>query len=269
MGKYIGWFKFHRKTFDNPVCNKDPEYFYVWCWILANAKYEEGERELFKNEDIILQKGQIITTVKEISKELNLSESKVNRILKKLESEKQIERQTSTKKTLISVINWEQYQSDEKQNEKQVKNKCKTSEKQMTDERKTNEEQMENKRQTDDKPSYYIKKERIEEGKEVKKEKKTTSRKKEPTVYYPNDEQLNQAFIDFTEMRNKIKKPMTDRAVTMAMNKLNKLAGANNDLAIKILEQSVLHCWQDLYEFKDDGFNQKTGSKLLDEWRNA
>lgn len=121
-----GWFKFHRKIFDNPVCNKDSEHFYVWCWILANAKYEDGERALFKNEDIVLQKGQLITTTKEISKELNITESKVNRILKKLEIEKQIEKQTSTRNTLISVVNWEQYQSDEKQNEKQVKNKRKT-----------------------------------------------------------------------------------------------------------------------------------------------
>lgn len=173
-----GWFKFHRKIFDNPVCNKDSEYFYVWCWILANAKYEDGERELFKNEDKVLHKGQLITTTKKISEKLNVSESKVNRILKKLEIERQIERQTSTKNTLISVVNWEQYQSDEKQNEKQMTNQCKTSEKQMTDERQTSEEQMKNERQTDDKPSYYIKKERIKEDKELKENKKTEEKGK-------------------------------------------------------------------------------------------
>ena len=76
---------------------------------------------------------------------------------------------------------------------------------------------------------------------------------KAPDVYYPNDEKLNQAFIDFMEMRKKIKKPMTDRAITLAMNKLKELStlpfsdAMDNDLAIQILEQSTMNCWQSLY----------------------
>lgn len=195
-----GWFKFHRKIFDNPVCNKDSEYFYVWCWILANAKYEDGERELFQNEDFVLQKGQLITTAKKISEKLNVNESKVNRILKKLENEKQIERRSTTKNTLISVVNWEQYQSDEKQNDKQVKNKWKTNEKQMTDEQQTGEEQMTNERKTDGKPSYYIKKERIEECKNDKECKENNN------ITVSNDTVCQTDVRQITEEWNKLSK---------------------------------------------------------------
>lgn len=176
---HVGWFKFHRQIFDNPICTKDAEYFFVWVYILNEAKFEET-RDLFKNEEIILAKGQLLTTVKDISTELNINESKVNRILKKLEIEKQIERRASNKKTLITVLNWEKYQSDEKQNEKQVKNERQTNDNQMENNRQTSEEQMKNERQTSGKPSYYnkeIKKERIEEEKEDeegKNEKKDT-----------------------------------------------------------------------------------------------
>lgn len=176
---HIGWFKFHRQIFDNPVCTKDAEYFFVWCYILTEAKFEET-RDLFKNEEIILAKGQLLITVKEIATELNISESKVNRILKKLEIEKQIERRTSNKKTLITVLNWEKYQSDEKQNEKQVKNERQTNDNRMENNRQTSEEQMKDERQTSGKPSYYnkeIKKETNEEEKEdeeSKNEKKDT-----------------------------------------------------------------------------------------------
>lgn len=86
--------------------------------------------------------------------------------------------------------------------------------------------------------------------------------------YFESDE-LNQAFIDFVEMRKRIKKPMTDRAIKMALNKLKKLA-ANKitnefdvDVAIAILEQSIFKSWTDLYPLKDENKN-KTNSV---DWR--
>ena len=172
---HVGWSKFHRQIFDNPVCTKDAEYFFVWCYILTEAKYEE-ERALFKNEEIVLQKGQLLITIKDVASKLNICESKVNRILKKLEIEKQIEKQTSNKNTLITVLNWEKYQADEKQNEEQVKN-----------ERQTSEKQVKNKWKTSEKPSYY--------NKEIKKE-----RNKE---YFVVDEMTREEFFNdfFSEQR--------------------------------------------------------------------
>lgn len=73
-----------------------------------------------------------------------------------------------------------------------------------------------------------------------------------PSAYFPDDALLNQTFLDFMDMRKKIKKPMTDRAVTMAINKLQKLSGGDNELSLQILEQSILNCWQDLYPLKED-----------------
>lgn len=160
-GDYLnGWFKFHRKIFENPVCNKDSEHFHVWCWILANAEFEE-RRVLFNGNDITLKKGQLITTTKKISENLNINENKVRRILKNLENAKQIDKQTSTKNSLITVVNWYLYQSGDGQNDERV-----------TDKRRTTDEQLTNERRTSDEPSYYIKNKRKEEDKEIKKEKK-------------------------------------------------------------------------------------------------
>lgn len=166
-----GWFKFHRQIFDNPICTKDAEHFFVWCYILNEAKYEDGERVLFKNEEITLSKGQLLKTTTQIAQDLNIKEMKVYRILKLLENEKQIVKQTSNKNTLITVLNWEKYQSCEEQNERQVKNECKTNVKQMKDECKTSEKPMKDQCKTDVEPSYYnkeYKKERIQEGEEGK-----------------------------------------------------------------------------------------------------
>ena len=80
--------------------------------------------------------------------------------------------------------------------------------------------------------------------------------KKEPEVYFPDD-LLNQAFLDFIAMRKKTKSPMTDRAIQMATRKLNELSNGDNDLAIKILEQSIMNNWKDLYPLKQN--NRKVG----------
>lgn len=68
-----------------------------------------------------------------------------------------------------------------------------------------------------------------------------------PPRYYPNDESLDKTFADYVAMRKKIKKPMTDRAVDLAIKKLNELSKGDNDLAIRILEQSIMNSWQGLF----------------------
>lgn len=91
--------------------------------------------------------------------------------------------------------------------------------------------------------------------------------KKEPVVYYPNDKLLDSAFKEFLTMRNKIKKPIaTKNALTRIMNRIDRLSGGDNDLAVKILNQSTDHCWQDVYLLKDE---QEKGKSVFDEWRNA
>ena len=110
--------------------------------------------------------------------------------------------------------------------------------------------------------------------KNVNKEKKevtNVTKKKEPVVYYPNDELLDNAFREYVTMRNKIKKPITTKqCLTRAMNTLEKLSGGDNDLAVKILNQSVDHCWQGLFELKEDNSNKQQGKKnVFVEWKEA
>lgn len=100
---------------------------------------------------------------------------------------------------------------------------------------------------------------------------KSISKKK--TVYYPDDEMLESAFQEYLTMRKKIKKPIcTDKALHRAMNTLEKLSGGDNDLAVKILNQSVDHCWQGLFELKEDNSNKQGNqnfSKGAIDWDNV
>ena len=95
----------------------------------------------------------------------------------------------------------------------------------------------------------------------VSKEKDNIKAPKSVKTYFPNDESLNQAFLDYLEMRKQIKKPMTEKAVDLAIKKLCELAAVpfsdsmDNDLAIRILNQSVMNSWQGLFPLKEQRIN--------------
>jgi len=84
----------------------------------------------------------------------------------------------------------------------------------------------------------------IEEDKEKDKKKK-----KEPKVY-SDDPELNQALLSFIEYRKGIKKPMTDRAVSLLISKLNDMSPLITD-QVEILNQSIVNGWQGVFPLKD------------------
>lgn len=103
---------------------------------------------------------------------------------------------------------------------------------------------------------------------------KGSVKKKEPVVYYPDDEMLDSAFKEFLTMRKQIKKPLaTKQALTRMKNKIERLSGGNSDLAIRILNQSTDNCWQDVYELKDGrhkcSFSNAGERDILNEWRSS
>ena len=68
---------------------------------------------------------------------------------------------------------------------------------------------------------------------------------------YTTNADLKAAIFDFIKFRKAIKAPLTDRALTLCLNKLDKLA--NNDLEkIAILNQSIERGWKGLFEVKDN-----------------
>lgn len=68
---------------------------------------------------------------------------------------------------------------------------------------------------------------------------------------YSDNADLRQALRDYSIMRNKIKAPLTDRAVTLLLNKLDTLA-STEDLKIKLLENATLSNWKSVYPLKEE-----------------
>ena len=93
--------------------------------------------------------------------------------------------------------------------------------------------------------------------------KKKTSKKESP-VYFPQDELLEKTFQDYILTRKQIKAPMTDRAIELAINKLNDLSNGDNNRAVKILERSIMNGWKGLFPL-DDPPNKSSGFKKAED----
>lgn len=144
-----GWIKIHRKIWEWGYSN-NPDYLSVWIYLLSKASHTNYDFSV-NGQKITLQSGQLLTGRKAISKETGVSESKVFRILKRLEIEQQIKQQHSNKYTIISITNWGDYQSNEQENEQQMNNKRTTDEQQMN----TNKNDNNKKNVKNDKKSIY------------------------------------------------------------------------------------------------------------------
>ena len=77
---------------------------------------------------------------------------------------------------------------------------------------------------------------------------------------YTKNDLLVEAIKDFIKMRSTIKKPLTDRALKGILNKLDNFT--NNDLdKIEILENSIMNCWQGVFELKNKKVSTKVDTK--------
>lgn len=82
---------------------------------------------------------------------------------------------------------------------------------------------------------------------------------------YNFNKELKDMIYEFIKMRKTIKRPMTTIAVKRLINKLNNFTENENE-KIKILEKSIFHSWQDIYELKQD---EKETKQETDEERIA
>lgn len=124
-----GWLKLHRSLADHPVAS-DPSSLAVWMHLLMQANHAETKRQI-NGRIVTLAPGQLIASRKSLAARTGVQESKVERILKMLEREQQIEQHGTSKYRVISILNWGSYQTSEQQDEQQVNSKRTADEQQV------------------------------------------------------------------------------------------------------------------------------------------
>ena len=268
-----GWIKLYRQLQDCYIwLDKEPfDKRSAWVDLLLTANHSD-KKILFNGELITVKRGQILTSIRKLAERWKWSYDKTSRFLKLIESDGMLRKESDNCRTLLTIENYELYQdvpitdrtpTSEHTEHQQVNipntDEC-TYRTLISEPISDKQECKEYKNEKNDK--------NVKNEKKEKKEVTNVTKKKEPAVYYPNDELLNNAFNEFLVMRNKIKRPIaTKQALTRMMNKIDKLSGGDNDLAVKILNQSTDHCWQDVSELKEGNWNSR-GKGCID-WDNV
>lgn len=254
-----GWIKLYIQLQDCWIwLDKEPfDKRSAWVDLLLTANHSD-KKILFNGELITVKRGQILTSVRKLSAKWKWSVNKVYRFIKLLEDDEMLQKESDKDRTLLTIANYSVFQCCEYTNGNSNGN--------------TNGNSDEYTSETPTETPTNTHTEHKQECKEYKNDKNVKNEKKErkgQVVYYPNDELLNNAFKEFLTMRNKIKKPLaTKQALTRMMNKIEKLSCGDNDLAVKILNQSVDKCWQDVYELKTDNNGKQSSAGGID-WKHV
>jgi len=203
------------------------------AWIdlifMANVKEKKG---IFRGEPTIYKRGTVYTSKAILQKRWGWGVKRLNSFLSLLEKDEMAHTEAHTDGTTITLLNYDDFNTI------------------APTEEHTREHTGEHTGNMQGNEGGSTTKEYIKNNKNEKNNKNKT--------FYPNDEILNEAFKEYVSMRKQIKAPMTDRAITLAMKKLDELSGGDNDKAVKIVNQSVMNSWKGLFPLKDEP--QKTGA---------
>lgn len=112
----------------------DARRFQWWLQLLFMAAWED-KTVTFGNETITIKRGQIATTIRTLMKRWGAHSQATLSFLQVLENENMITRQSTNKMTLITVVNYELYQSDFTQNPQSSKRKSKQKPQQTKEEK--------------------------------------------------------------------------------------------------------------------------------------
>ena len=208
------WIKLHRKFIEWEWFHRsEMVHLFIYFLLKANHKPRYFEGHLIKT-------GSFVTGRNKIHAETGISSQTIRTCINRLKSTNEITIKSTKRFSIVTINNYSIYQSKETESN-QVTNQV--TNQQLTNNQPTTNHNIRIKE---------LKKERIKE------------------IYKEKSDEFWEAFDAFNEMRNKIKKPLTDRAITMLMNKLNGIAPKERD-QIKLLNESTMNCWQSIFLPKD------------------
>lgn len=113
-----GWIRLHRKITENPLYFSEP-FNRSMAWIDLLLLANHSENYFFKRGiRVDIKVGQIGYDLDSLAKRWKWSRGKVERFILMLENDNQVIRQKTNVTTLISIVNYKEYQTDDKPNRK-------------------------------------------------------------------------------------------------------------------------------------------------------
>lgn len=221
-----GFIKDYRQELESDIWLMPPLYHRVWQWLKYNVNHEDSNVPMRDGSSVLVLKGQRLTSIRKISEGVAWYERgilkepnprTISEILKWLTKREMItvsNGKSNSQYTLITLTKWGLYQ------------------------KKENESNSESNAQSNRKTT--VKQQSVHTNKNDK-NKNISS--------FTNNQELIETIESFIEMRKSLKKPMTDNAIKLMLNKLKKLS-ADEITQIEILNNSIFGSWTDIYEIK-------------------
>lgn len=108
-----GWIKLQRDIMDHWIA-QDAEYLLVWVRMLSEANYET-QTKMFNGQVITVGRGQLIFGLDSYAAKTKVSVMRLRRLLDTMEKHQMINRVKNAKYSLISIVNYDKYQADNRQ----------------------------------------------------------------------------------------------------------------------------------------------------------
>lgn len=104
-----GWVKNHREILDHWV-SQDPHMFALWQRLILEANHQEAKK-MFNGALTTIRRGELIFGLEAWEAKTGISKKILRRCLKTLEDEGMVGRQRTNKCSIISIVNYDKYQS--------------------------------------------------------------------------------------------------------------------------------------------------------------
>ena len=130
-----GYIKVHRKIVDSQVF-KNPELLKVWLWCLLRADHKGNWVTVRTGKgvsEVWVGPGQFIYGRESAAKQLSMKASSVRNRIKKLENLKNLTCQADSQYSIITICNWELFQSNENPDRTAQKDRRRTGKGQAKD----------------------------------------------------------------------------------------------------------------------------------------
>ncbi len=127
-----GWIALHRNIREHWVYQEKRVFskYEAWLDLLMDANHQNN-KFLFDGQLIEVNRGEFITSVRQLCERWGWSNTKVNRFLEMLEHDQMLIRKSDSKKTAISIVNYDFYQRYESKEttQKRQQNDAETTQK--------------------------------------------------------------------------------------------------------------------------------------------
>ncbi len=103
-----GWITLNRKIQDHWIW-KNHEYSYAWIDLLLSVNHDE-KKILIDGKFLTINRGQKLTSIYKLSQRWGWNRKKTYNFLNVLERDNMIERKSTTKYTIVTIVNYDKFQ---------------------------------------------------------------------------------------------------------------------------------------------------------------